>query len=101
MFKAGFIRLLINKHEQKLSHEDKNDDEMTKNNEMKIFWRAQSQLKLIRLCRKTDEFGSESLCAIRLDVHIWFVPGKHYRFVLFCFFGNSTADSHALCKYAL
>lgn len=74
---------------------------MTKKNEMKIFWRAQSQLKLIRLCRKMDEFGSESLCAIRLDVHIWFAPGKHCRFFLFCFFGNSTTDSHALCKYAL
>lgn len=58
---------------------------MTKKNEMKIFWRAQSQLKLIRSCRKMDEFGSESLCAIRLDVHIWFAPRKHCRFFCFVF----------------
>lgn len=50
---------------------------MTKKNEMKIFWRAQSQLKLIRSCRKMDEFGS--------DVHIWFAPRKHCRFFCFVF----------------
>lgn len=56
---------------------------MTKKNEMKIFWRAQSQLKLIRSCRKMDEFGSESLCAIRLDVHICPREALQIFFVLF------------------